>query len=599
MRKTAAALLTLSALFSIISFAATPFPRHVDPAQIPEEKPPIELLLLYSQIGDYALQLNLQKAFEYLSNARYAYIPKDLAYLFERFNSLLNETMTNMNNTKQDLTLCRKLLEESKIAPAEESLKNALKNLILSKIDYHTLEDASRELSRLVTPHPINRAVSGVAGGISKLEDEAEELNSTLYRLKPRLLNVRLEISVEPRFLLFGQSFHVKGSLTGEDGSTLGGRVVVLHVGGRSYNLETSQDGSYRATCYALEYSSLTVFTEYIPRGEDVGRYSYAASEIILVNVTYYTPQLKLSLSKDRALPGETITVRVDTVPRLYLKLDTPWSGFSGTSDETGSLSYSLTIPPNAKEGSYTIYASTLPKGLYSPVKVSRRLTVYRLETAYSISTPKIVFTGIPFTVEVEVDTNSTINLYLSGLNATYTHHGLRFSSTHTLPLTFLPGSLTASVRITPDSPTYRAVYAESEITVVNTPAVAIPTALILAFSIRLFKKRVEAQLVEETPKRAEAGLELKPKPKIYTLFSELVTLLEKLYGVFMKPSDTLREYLSKVEPKIHSQFKNTVRDAFERYERLIYGRPEEGLEGLISQLLTKLLEGFRRVFKL
>ena len=94
--------LLLTALLSTVLLAAGSFPRHVDPSQVLEEKPPVEFLLLYSQIGDYVLQLDFQKAFKILNNASYAYVPRDLAYIFERFNSLLNETMMNMNSTRHE-----------------------------------------------------------------------------------------------------------------------------------------------------------------------------------------------------------------------------------------------------------------------------------------------------------------------------------------------------------------------------------------------------------------------------------------------------------------------------------------------------------------
>jgi hypothetical protein len=586
--------LLLTALLSTVLLAAGFFPRHVDPSQVLEEKPPVEFLLLYSQIGDYVLQLDFQKAFKILNNASYAYVPRGLAYIFERFNRLLNETMMNMNSTRHELALCRGFLEDSKIPLAEEWLGRALRSLAASRMSYYMLEDSSREVSRHVEPQPISRAVSGIAGGILRLEDEAWEINATLHGLKP--IGVRLEISVNPRNVVFGQGFNVSGFLRGEDGLALGGRVVILHVGGGSYSLETGYDGSYSTVCYALEYSRLAVFAEYVPRGGDVGKYSYAASDTVFVNVTYYTPRLNLSLSRDRVLPGEMLTVNIFTVPGISLILNTPWGTFSGVSDDSGFLSYSLRIPLNAGEGSYTVSASTLPKGLYSPVRGERRLMVYRLEANYSLSMPGVVFTGVPFMFGVYVDTESTITIHLEELNTTYTCHGFNLSNICILPLTFLPGSLKASIRIVPDSPVYRGMYAESRVTVLNTAALAVPAATVVMLSAGRFRRRVEAPIVGE----ASGGVEeaLKPRHGVYRLFHEFVGFLEGLYGVFMKPSDTIREYFSRVRVKIHSQLIGFVGEAFECYERLIYGRPREGFEEYVSKLLGRVIEVFRGVFK-
>ena len=588
--------LLLLILSSATLFALAPFPRHVDPLQVPEEKTSLELLMLYSQIGGHALQLNFSSAFKTLSNASLAYVPEDLRYIFGRFNSLLNETLSDMNTTRYDLALCRALIGSSKLGPAEDSLNSALKNLAISKIDYDVLEDSSRELSRHVPAEPISQALLGVEGGISKLELEAESLKEMLFELRPKLLDVRLQISVEPRSVVFGQNFSVSGFLLGGDGSALGDRRIILHVGGKGYGLETLSDGSYQMLCPAREYSMLKVYAEYFPYGGDVGVYSYGISDIILVNVTYYVPPLKLSLSSDRLLPQETLTLKVDTLPGFPLEVETPLGKVSGISDVKGFFTYNLTLPSDIKEGSYTVSASTPSRDVFASASVSESFTVYRLETYSSLHAPSLVFTGVPFTVEIESSTNSTVNFNIEELKSGSSYHGLRFSRTITLPLTFLSGSLSLSAEIVPDNPSYKSVHVASKVTVVNSLAILLPIALLTFFSTRLFRRRIETQLPPEVLGELEARVEPGPRSPLQSLFFELLGFLEKLSRTAMKPSDTLREYLSKVESKLQTQIRAFVRRIFEGYERLVYGRPEDGLEASLSRALRELLEELKKV---
>lgn len=598
MREAAITFLLILVLASLTSLTGAPFPRHVNPSEVTEERPRIDLLLLYSSIGGYAMQLNFTEAFKVLQDLKYAYFPKDLKYLLERFNSLLNETLKGMNNTKHHLSLCKIFLRDSNIPLAEKSLSNAWRSLAESRASYFTLKDSSRELSRRVPAGPIHKAVSNIEEGISRLEREAEDLNSTLNGLKPKLSNVRLEISVKPRYLIFGQNFSVTGSLTAEDGHPLDGRRIILHVGKESYSLETSTDGSYFTTCYAKEYTPLKVFAEYIPYGEDIGKYSYGISNVILVNVTYYVPQLNLTLSKDRLLPEETLTIWVNTLPKIALQINTPLGKVSALTDEKGSYTYNLTVPSSIKEGSYTISVSTFPSGVFSSARASRNFRVYKLKTDHSLYVPRIVFTGIPFTIKATANTNSTITLTLKELGMTYSSHGLHSSRIVTLPLTFLSESVTISISITPDSPTYRSVHETSKVTVINSFAIFVPAALLLLISTRLLKSRIETQAARKPPEKIEIMMEHKPQSGVQALFLQLTALLERFSGIIMKPSDTLREYHSKIESKLHAKFKDAVRRIFDLYEQFLYGKPRGELREHLTQAISKLLEGFRKVLK-
>ncbi|RLE42207.1 hypothetical protein DRJ16_05160, partial [Candidatus Woesearchaeota archaeon] len=412
------------------------------------------------------------------------------------------------------------------------------------------------------------------------------------------LSDVRLEISVKPRYLIFGQNFSVRGSLTAENGNPLGGRRIILHAGGKIYSLKTSTNGSYLMECSAKEYSKIKVFAEYIPRGKDAGLYSYAMSDVVVVNVTYYVPPLNLTLSKDRVLPGETLTMHVGTIPGVELRAYTPLGTILGVTDENGSYTYNLTIPPSMKDGLYTILVSTFPLGIFAPAKASRSFTVYRLKTDHRVSIPRVIFTGIPFTVEAYTKTNSTITISLKEFNLAYSSRGLHSSKTFTLPLTYLSGSVTISVDIKPDSPKYRSAHETSKISVINIFAILVPTASLLAFSTMLFRRRVEARPVEKPSEELGVVMMRKPLSGVQALFFEIIALIGRFSGIAIKPHDTLREYLSKVESKLHVQFRDAVKRVFDLYERFIYGRPKRGLRETLSKAISKLLEDIKKVLK-
>ncbi|MEM2185216.1 MAG: hypothetical protein QXO99_08095, partial [Candidatus Methanomethylicia archaeon] len=96
---------------------------------------------------------------------------------------------------------------------------------------------------------------------------------------------------------------------------------------------------------------------------------------------------------------------------------------------------------------------------------------------------------------------------------------------------------------------------------------------------------KIEEEVV--TPKIVVMEEELPPMKK---LFYDLIDLIRVLFGVVIKASDTIREYLSKLKPIIPQKLFNVLNRVLMGYEEAIYGEPKgEGSEG-------KVIEGFREL---
>jgi len=205
------------------------------------------------------------------------------------------------------------------------------------------------------------------------------------------------------------------------------------------------------------------------------------------------------------------------------------------------------------------------------------------------------VFTGIPFTVEILSGADSRISINLEELNVSRSYNARAVRETFTVPLTFLPGTLTLSGRITPENPSYKGASFKFKVTVVNLPAAALAAFAVTLLPLTIFRGRrpsVEREVGHVVqPKVLEAA---SPLPPTQSAFLELVRLLERVSSIAMKPSHTLREYLS----RLSSTLKAAVEGVFQLYERFLYGRPEGGLESKVVSALGEALKALRRMLE-
>ncbi|MGC8578020.1 MAG: hypothetical protein ACP5M7_08540, partial [Thermoproteota archaeon] len=78
-------------------------------------------------------------------------------------------------------------------------------------------------------------------------------------------------------------------------------------------------------------------------------------------------------------------------------------------------------------------------------------------------------------------------------------------------------------------------------------------------------------------------------------LFYELVNSIKALFGIAIKPSDTIREYLSKLSSSLPEKLFYPLSQILLKYEKAIYGGPEYGKK-FIEEVVEDLKEFIKKL---
>jgi len=578
------------------------FPRSIDPSQIKEENPSIEILSLYSNIGKFASNLDFKLIINVSLALKEIYIPKNLLYIFQRFNNLLNETLNQMNITNHYVKLASIYLNSSDFKKAKNCIYNASKEILFTKIKYNELYDASFEFSRSMGIYhdKIIQMLNDIEIGIKKLEFSIDELFKKIENIKPKIINAFLYINVEPLSINYGEEITINGFLYDEYGNMLSYREIIVHVGNNKYTIKTDYFGKYSFNCKIIEYiQRIPIYAEYIPKKEDFEKISYAISKIFYVNISYIIPKMKISISQTKVKPMDNIKIHISSLPNLEIKISFLSNIIEGSTNNYGIFNYDFTIPSNINEGTYNMIISSLPKGIIGPSQNIVEIIVYKLDLNYSIDFPSLVITGIPFKIKVNTNTNSTIVL-TSPIFGTIIDHCLNSSKEITLPLTYLNGSFSFLIKIIPDEPCYRTSFKSFSIKVINMLGIIliIPLLTILFLSYLIRKEALKIIIEKPIDKISHEFLKEKEYPYPSNLFFKFIRLIEKTFNIIIKPSETLREYLRKISilPK---KLYEEIAILFLNYEKFIYGGPKyrnkifiEKIVEIIKNLINKIKEG-------
>ncbi len=598
------AIIVLIALASVA--LATDFvPRHVDPSQVPEERPlPNLLLLLYASALENIASLDLEKAREALEKLGTAYIPSNLRYVFQRFNELLNQLVDNINKTDTLLSEARRALSIGDRRSALIYARNASKSLLTAYTILYQLIDATDDMRRLGIPTSVLRHRLDECR--TTLNDMYREINELLRLLTiTKTVETTLEIDVHPRKILFGDYVDIHGCLETRNGTPLPSRIVVVHVGSLTRYVRTNRTGCFEYSERIEFYQrKLPIYAEYIPRGSDEDVYGYSRSKTIVVDVQFVTPFLEISVSKHVALPLDRIELKIRTLPNLTLSIYVPFNDSIATlSSGSGQVSAFITIPPNVVEGKYTLYVRVEPRGIIGPNEKSVTIEVRRNPPSIRIDTPSFVFTGMPLRIRIETNVSSSITVRIPKLGIE--HHELNATYIElyvSIPLEFIDNSLNLYIEIQPQSPRYEAVTMSRAITVYSTPCIA-STFIILA-SVAVISIARKTRIGRgEALSAPSMGMELSPSiPRleisdpITSLFLRLLNALARIVGRPIGRSETLREYLEKVRSRAPG-LAHELRGIFSAMERYLYDDPVKldiAFRRRIIEMLRKMITRLR-----
>lgn len=585
----ALAIVTL-ALLALTLIAIPITQRHVDPGSI-GEKPPLGLDSLYLVALSSVGELNLEKANEILGAIEESSIPANLRYVAGRVNVLLNDIMGALNDTRSSLEDARSLVDKGDYLGAESSLSRAEVRLGDARVAYESLVEASSRVGVLgVRVTLFQRELSKINSLINNLSMEIEALRDELREVSSRALETRILVQVNTSRVTVLENVEVTGTLESLEGP-LANRSVVVHVGSSVVRTTTDYNGFFKVVARVADYvDKVRVYAEYVPVGGDKYRYRYSRSNEVTLEVFYVKPRLEIEPMEVKVKPLDKVTLTVKTEPHVAIVVSSKLVNTTMSSNNMGVALLELTVDPSVGDGVYPLTFSVKPRDLVGPAKATARVIVERDKPTITVDKPSYVIAGVPFEVTVRANTTSFVIACAEGVICS---SGLGEVAKLKLrvPLSYLASSIRLHVRVEPQNPGYKLVEEVWEIRVFN-PLVAIlafGVVGVLAVPLALRLRAREVIKVEEPIKPPGVT----PTKTVEDPLLELAEIAGKLYGVTLRGSDTLREYLYKLRVLPRHVYE-ILEQALLAFERALYGKPE-----FSQQLRLKALELLKKAIEI
>ncbi|RLE85269.1 MAG: hypothetical protein DRJ41_01530, partial [Thermoprotei archaeon] len=519
-------------------------------------------------------------------------LAKEAYELFKKELELLNMTSWY---AKQSLT-------DLKWGFLYPSLKEALNGLRL-------IEEAETTYNKLLTalaklPIPIPKGI------IKKLNHTINDYNSlfleTIKRIKEQSKNISLttlSINVSSREVWINSTVEVTGYLTLVNGKPLGFRGIKVFLGNKSIDTLTDTRGFFYVRSHIPFYSpNLTIYAVYTPKNIDKDRLAATRSEVINLRVLYITPTLRVHLDKPKVMPLERVNIYGKVKPA---KLKIWVKGFNSlynlTPNPDGEFNLSIIVPPSVLEKRYHITVGTYPRGIIAPSSIRLILKVYKSPLYVTVSSPLWTLSGLTWNLEGKVKSKDEIlkntKVIIKVLNKTIilkTDEKGAFTFNLRFPFTLLTSSYKLRITVIPDVPWLREDEIELEVMTISPLTVATPLAISLTLTRRALLKRKKILPRDARPRISrERSIAIKKRELsgIPAIYNEALKLVERYTGIKALPSYTVREYLSRVKPKIGEAF-----PYFEELslilEKVVYGNIKVDLknsEALLSKLKSAL----------
>jgi len=612
--------LLLVALLSASVIAST-LPRHLNPQQVEPELPSrFELLMLYGSIVDAVLGGNFTQASENIRELIRVYVPENIKYIYNRFNELLGDEVSKLNETNRLLNEAEEELSLGFLDDARKSLEKAGESLAEAELIHSELMDSCREFSRA-----LRLSLSQLLDKLGELSDLIklyhDRLSALLAQLKQleeeKLLATELVIQVNSTEVLVGSRLQVSGVLCTEDGHPLEGKDVMVYIGGgRVGKFLTREDGSFQGVV-RVPYTyrpEVKLFAEYVPGPEDFGKLKASRSNVIILKLIYEVPVIDARLNVTNVTPLEVFEVSGRVLTSGNIVPEEVYVSAFGKKVETdvledGFFRVVFKVPERSSEGLHDVIVYTEPHGVLAPARRVLKINVYRIPTHLVIEAPAIALSGTEVEIRGRLFIEGSSSKKFTGAGevivksfgefSSFQVEGTAFRINLTIPLAAPSGFVGVRVSFNPSSPIYRGSSAQAQFLIVNPLMILIPLSAVVYLARigfrELSKKRRAAFRVEA----GRAGVvevvkPVAPPPEgITRVYLEAVRVVEDMTGVKRRASDTIREFLNKVIEKLGDKAPAFAELSY-MTEAAVYGGVQPDME-----LAEYLLEGLRgRVYE-
>ncbi|MFP4641262.1 MAG: DUF4129 domain-containing protein [Dehalococcoidia bacterium] len=579
--------------------AQEPPVKHENPDTAESTQDPISISQYYSEALDYLRSGDPKAASKILDKISFANVPEGLKHTM---NELKPQTMELVNSSvgiNERLNKISEFMEEFQLGEAQE-----MANMTAEQIDRR--KEAIDKIYELVQTIGEQTGAAPASPGsqlrkaydelMSKVENERERSRSDKSRLDDILLGERalekvrptkISFGVDPATAFVGEEVGFLGKLTSK-GKPLAGRKIVLLLDGTEYDSAvTGDDGWYEGT-FDVPYnyvSEISLEALYRPHNEDTGTYLASKSPPVKLDVMFYKGSLLLELD-NKAHPGLETIVRgkfdYEEAPGLQTREIEIY--FDDQLIERESVSQEFSVPvkidPDTHPGRHIVTVSAAGSGRHAPIVSSEYLEVARIKTMVDLSLPIMAFvpgnmelTGKAYSEAGPVK-NGDIQLKLGTAETTcQTSEDGTFSATLSKGAGLeLIGSQSINVKVIPDDAWHAQVSSRHSVFVVNwvNSSGIVIILVVLVFVVRrrlsgfaLPRHRKSKESLTPVPFPATPGPsgamytsdeEMPrgdPGKRILSWYQRVVRMLVTALGLGIGSSQTLREFLQEVTPRL------------------------------------------------
>lgn len=609
---------------------------HQDPTGVDTEYDLVSVLSAYTGILDLISAGSYDEVASGLNDLKAANADSEFFVLLERFSELSQELADSLEQVDSLLDQAGNDLAMNDLVTASGHLDIADSQLInigaLSK-ELQSTDNLIGELlniTSLAASNPVRQAFDGLLSATERIQQATDrleqlrlELNTLRLGAQAELIETVCTLNISPDDAFVGDIFKINGQLSARE-TTLGGRTVSINVGGLSYTVTTTIDGTYTASLpvpYRYQ-DSISILARYLPQGADVSLYQAASSQPVELNLNYYRTYLENLNAPTALYPGMAVEITGQVTsdgPQKQHIIRVSLNGqlLAQTSSAAG-FNMMVTPPANHSNiGPATLTITVLADQRYAGVASGIQLPIELLPLQAELSAPDYVI--IPGLVTLKGNiTGGKNDLADSQIIVTYPHGDRTlssnadssFSTSLDFPLNFtFFGTQRISAVISPAQPWYAPLETGVDIIIIN--PVIIGTLILITAALGLYsisrsgnktKRKARINPNQATPVEIPVpGLQVPPvfvgaAHGIVLAYVTARQVVMTLSGRNILPHHTVREYVDIAAGR--KFFSSAFLELSLLIEIVLYSRLEPGQANLLQsgRLLREIQENKKHV---
>lgn len=595
---------------------------HIDSESLVTVEPDPEMLfMIYHNIFEGMLLENVTIEEEWFNLAGEIATVPDLDLLLQEYGDQLLEQAIALNNTKFYLDQAVANIGEFDFESARSSFFKGLSALQASNRSIPILEETTIRLGERLRANPeillqdledlgfyiddyqsFVQVLVDYLGGEPLSEDDIELLKETLAGVidegylesigdivDPKVLvRTKLTLNVTPNSVLVGDYLQIDGRLTSSVGP-LESKKIAISVGGEERIVSTGPDGLFEVQIQVpYNYKESTVVQcFYWPKGNDVSVYapSTAFQEIELI---YYVPEIKSEYGE--ALPGLNWNVSGSlTYDGHGLEGFTVGASLLGmvrssVTDESGLFEISVPVDPGTPVGAFTASVYSASNLEYSGVVKTFPVQVVKMPLMLQVKDSSLIFSGGFATLDIWVESNgipldrARIRVTDEYVSTAYTVNGSSSVSLYS-DLFRSTGDFPYTVSVTPREPWIESASISGTFPVYSSFLVIGYFVVLGSLAYNDYvrgKPQMDYPEIKSNIRSVEMPVKpIASKPGSFSwLYQSVLSFVESITGVVIRPSDTIREYVGRITNRLSEGIRRVFEELSMLYERWLYDRP-------------------------